>query len=345
MIKEEQILTSYNFARNANVVFGEILTHEEFNSLDVEKYEIINKTDTTIFYKLMELHLKENDIIFCNTDLIFNLFKNLKNINTLKNIKLITNQTDTLISERIYRLKPDCISEWYSVNVGYERLDLIPIPLGISNNYTPKNLIAKDFSTNSKYEESILEKKNLLYVNFVSNTNYKEREGLYELFKTKAWADVQEPSLILDDYKNDLRLYNFTLAPWGNGIDTHRIWEAIYSGSIPITKNHTTFSNFSDLPILFVDSYEEINKELLESFLDSYDLKNFNLAKLEIDFWITQMNKQKINSNFKVALSEGTFSRWLFIKKHSISSKNKSYLKKIKYFFKQIKKAFKKYVW
>ena len=38
------------------------------------------------------------------------------------------------------------------------------------------------------------------------------------------------------------------------------------AGSIPITKNHTTFSNFSDLPILFVDSYEDINKELLETY-------------------------------------------------------------------------------
>ncbi len=345
MIKEDQILTSYNFARNSNVVFGEILTHEEFNSLDVKKYEIVNKTDTTIFYKLIELHLEENDIIFCNTDLIFNLFKNLRNVKTLKNIKLITNQTDTLISERIYKLKPECISEWYSVNVGYEGLGLTSIPLGLSNNYTPKNLVAKDFSSYSKNEEKNLEKKNLLYVNFVSNTNHKEREGLYELFKTKAWADIQDPDLELINYKKDLKLYNFTLAPWGNGIDTHRIWEAIYSGSIPITKNHTTFSNFSDLPILFVDSYEEINKELLESFLDSFDLKNFNLSKLEIDFWITKMNKKKINSNLTVALSEDPLSRWLFLKQHSINSKNKSYLKKIKYFFKQVKKAFKKYVW
>ena len=69
----------------------------------------------------------------------------------------------------------------------------------------------------------------------------------------------------MDKYHDSLKNYRFVLCPWGNGIDTHRIWETLYSGNIPVTKQHHTFSTSQELPIIFVDSYEEITeKKLLE---------------------------------------------------------------------------------
>ena len=35
--------------------------------------------------------------------------------------------------------------------------------------------------------------------------------------------------------------------PYGNGYDTHRIWEALYSGSIPVVKENKAFNQFKDL--------------------------------------------------------------------------------------------------
>ena len=64
MIKPEDILNSYNFARNSDVVYSEILTLEQFKNLDLKNYKIINKTENLIFYKLTEFKLKENDVIF-----------------------------------------------------------------------------------------------------------------------------------------------------------------------------------------------------------------------------------------------------------------------------------------
>ena len=45
MIKPEDILNSYNFARNSDVVYSEIVTRDQFNLLDLQNFKIINKTE------------------------------------------------------------------------------------------------------------------------------------------------------------------------------------------------------------------------------------------------------------------------------------------------------------
>ena len=193
MTHSEKIINSYNFARNSNIVFSEIVTVEQFEELNISDYVVIDRTSKYVFYKLTKFKINENNIIFSNTDTLINLFKLLKNIKGLNNIKLITNQTDTMITEYYYRQKPDCISEWYSINVDFVSDDLIPIPYGIANNYSPKNLLVNDFNeTNVKKF-----KENLMYVNFVKNTNFTEREVLYDYFSNKEWALVEEPNLDL----------------------------------------------------------------------------------------------------------------------------------------------------
>ena len=62
---------------------------------------------------------------------------NLK-ILSLSPIRLIS-----LVTQKLFNQKPNCISEWYSINVDYEDESLIPIPLGLSNYYSPKNLFLK----------------------------------------------------------------------------------------------------------------------------------------------------------------------------------------------------------
>ena len=184
MLESKQILNSYNFARNSDIVFSEILTHDQFNKLNIADYTIVNKNSRFVFYKLNKFHLKENDVIFCNTDMVKSLFFLLKDVKNLKNIKLITNQTDTLIDKSLFNLKPNCIKDWYSVNVGFKSENLIPIPLGLSNNYSPKNIFVEDIEFSGMRKDT----KNLLYLNFVANTNSKERAEIYNTFKETEWA-------------------------------------------------------------------------------------------------------------------------------------------------------------
>ena len=66
MIKPEDILNSYNFARNADVVYSEIVTRDQFNLLDLQNFKIINKTENLIFYKLTAVsytHLRAHETV------------------------------------------------------------------------------------------------------------------------------------------------------------------------------------------------------------------------------------------------------------------------------------------
>ena len=51
-------------------------------------------------------------------------------------------------------------------------------------------------------------------------------------------CEIQEPNLTKKDYLDALTNYKYIFCPEGLGLDTHRFWETIYAGSIPVTKNN-----------------------------------------------------------------------------------------------------------
>lgn len=93
--------------------------------------------------------------------------------------------------------------------------------------------------------------------------------------------------------------YRFVLCLEGNGYENHRIWETLYQGNFPILlkSNWSRALEYLALPILLVNSIDEITEELLRSFADLH--KNYdplNHANLWIDYWrgIAAMNFDNI---------------------------------------------------
>ena len=289
-IKEDQILNSYNFARNSDVVYSEMISKENFENLNKENVTIIYETDNMVFYKKRKFSIKENDIVFCNTHFIESLFHLLKDIKELKNIKLITHQTDIPITKKLYNTKPRCISEWYSINIDTKKKDLIPIPLGVSNDYSPKNPKYVEF----KEIKNIESKENKIYLNFEINTNRRERFKLYDLFKNNEFFLVEKPTLSMSEYLQKLNKNLFILCPWGNGYDSHRFWESMYVGSIPIIKKHITYDAATLLPHIQVDSYKDIDFETINNSKLNFDESKFDYNKLTIDWWLNKMKAKNV---------------------------------------------------
>ena len=74
------------------------------------------------------------------------------------------------------------------------------------------------------------------------------------------------------------------VCPEGNGIDCHRVWETLLLGRVPIVKKSKAMNHFSDLPILFVDKWNEI--EDLNLMKKKYELvKNNSIKKLNFKYW------------------------------------------------------------
>ena len=78
------------------------------------------------------------------------------------------------------------------------------------------------------------------------------------------------------------------MCPRGCGIDTYRMWECLYLGCIPIVVKYEGFEDFSDLPILFIDKWEDYlnigSKYLEEKYNEMID-KDYNYDKLKFSWW------------------------------------------------------------
>ena len=331
-IVKKDIISSYNLARNCSKVFVESVTHEQYEQLKNSNSKIVSKNEILIVYKNTELEICENDIIFCHSSFIHELFYLLNKIDNLKNLKLVTTQSDVKITKKLFNSKPKCVSEWYSINVDYDHEKLIPIPLGIANDYSPKNLRTEDFLD----VEKNMPKKEKIYCNFNPNTNNKERININKLFKNNELFEFDSPTLSLGEYLHKLTEYRFILSPWGNGYDTHRLWESLYSGSIPITKNHITYKSLSNKSVLFVDDYKEVNIELLNEFLKNYI--PIDSSYLRTSFWIRKMNSSSLTSQSKTVIKESKLLTFYRIYEQLFFYKLESYLKKIKYYLGKIPK-------
>lgn len=85
----------------------------------------------------------------------------------------------------------------------------------------------------------------------------------------------------------------FTICPRGNGIDTFRLWDSLYLGAIPIVVKEAVFHQYlDDLPILFLDSYEDFAKLNREFLVENYQnmlRKKYNYNKLLLSYWINEI--------------------------------------------------------
>ena len=331
-MKQSEILTSNNFAKLSDLVYSEVVTNSDFENLKLENISIIDKNERFTFYKKNKFPLSENTIIFSNSLMIEPLFNDLRYIN-YTNIKLITTQTDRMINKKLFEKMPNCISKWYSVNVNYENKKLIPIPLGLANDYSPKNLITKNFGD----IDFNTHKKDKIYVNFNKNTNLKERRHLYDFFQNFNWATVDREILDFNEYHNNIKNHKYVLCPWGNGVDTHRIWEAIYSGSIPVIKDHITFKCLKGLPVIFIDDYKNINYDYLINKSKELEPISIDNEFLNLNYWIEKIRNNEYmdpSKIIKVNCDDVFFSNLL--KRNKLISIKNRYKSKIIFRFYQL---------
>lgn len=84
--------------------------------------------------------------------------------------------------------------------------------------------------------------------------------------------------------------YAFVISPFGHGMDCHRTWEALVLGCIPIVRKSPISDIFEDLPVLMVNKWSDINKDLLEKTIKNFKKKKFNYDKLNLSYWINLFN-------------------------------------------------------
>lgn len=175
--------------------------------------------------------------------------------------------------------------KWFAINV--KRVDprIVAVPIGVD---THSDLaIENDRIIFDVSRGEVKAADTLAYMNFNVHTYPQERAILDLYFSEHSWikSDVNQ-RIPYQTYCENLRAHKFTFCPRGNGPDTHRFWESIYLGSIPIVLDYPEMASFfSKLPVLKVKSWLSITEELLEIEYERISETDYDFSIMRFSEW------------------------------------------------------------
>ncbi len=195
------------------------------------------------------------------------------------------------------------IIAWFGKNIDRNHPKLHPLPIGLANNNTPcgNTNVVKEAITSAPSPTARRTDK-LVYMNMTIRCNPKERGAALNTLREKEFCQFSKRKPF-PQYIKELSQFRFVVSPHGIGIDCHRTWEAMLVGTIPIVRRSSIVELFDDLPVLIIDSWDELTRELLEEKFEEITSKSYNLKKLYADYWFNQIRKvqQKYRSQKGVA--------------------------------------------
>lgn len=203
---------------------------------------------------------------------------------------IFTSHEDTPIDEHI-KIPPNVLGI-HATNAVYNNDKVIPFPYGLQRpigNDDHRLEIMKEEVEKDEYTAPT----KLLYINcsLGAERNAGERAGLGN-FEGIEWVtcrfDKDSKFFPYDKYRdflNEIRDHKFMVCPQGHGIDCHRNWESLYLRRVPVMKKSPYFARLmKGFPVLFVDKWSDVTKELLEQndhlFIEA---QNMSLKKLDLD--------------------------------------------------------------
>lgn len=289
---------------NTNIISGEKLQDIANVYLgidnDFRNNPYIN-TQTNKHKNMLEINSYYNNpkIVFCYGHRI-NILAEKINYFTNDFILITHNSDQNIGNNDIYVNKIyNCIKliKWYAQNLYFENNKLYLLPIGIANNQwehgsnfhkfynTLVNDITNDI-TNDINNNQLTKKAKSIYFFFEINTNKVKRTSCYNsIIKKLEFLNKISP------YENFKRLseYEYCICPEGNGVDTHRFWEALYLKCVPIVIN-SPFINIikknTNLPMIILNSWDELDINNLQDY-NTFDFTNNESNKyLNLDYYI-----------------------------------------------------------
>lgn len=230
--------------------------------------------------KFKKYYENNKNIIFCNNRDINYVKSNVP----LNSEIIITHNGDTPVECDLVYTYTSC-KLWFGQNIFCKDKHVYALPIGLENDYIggqPQRKLILN-------EKSFIEKtpSKLAYFNCNVNTHKPDRIPAFEYFKTKSWCTVKNPRPDYHAFCDETLDHYFVISPRGNGLDCHRSWESLYLNRYLVMKRyHGLEQLFEDLPVVFVDNWNEVTEELLQNKLIEFKNKLFNYEKLKFSYWI-----------------------------------------------------------
>jgi len=189
----------------------------------------------------------------------------------------------------------------YAQNINlenYEKLSLLPI--GIANSMWPHGDLVTFYTVMA--ETYKFKKSHSIYVNINPNT-YAYRREILESINRYGHLEMSSGKPYVE-YLRELANNRFCLCIRGNGVDTHRLWESLYLGVIPVIINnkntnmdyHVKYLKDMGLPYYEIkdDDLDYIFKKYVSGYFDEILYKKiiqqsrssiYNIESLKLNFF------------------------------------------------------------
>ena len=264
--------------------------------------------------------------------------KDDKTLNTIKcRFILVSGDSDDTCPDDLFEnendfkefIENDKIIHWYSQNyvrtikgntykAYHRKLSNIPIGLAYTHLYNEdikeqadkivspmkqEELLDSIIQNNKKLNLPFWKKELKCYINFNFEKNYIYSRFGYDRYE----AITKLPKHLIFSEKGEVdrttswnrqTKYAFVASPFGNGLDTHRTWEALILGCIPIIKTSGMDSLFEELPVLIINDWSDITEQLLikvnRDFKQKHEKGEFNYYKLTLKYWRDKIHSHKL---------------------------------------------------
>jgi hypothetical protein len=232
--------------------------------------------------------VKSGSAIFVKTDYLDHFFSRIHPLIRYPYV-LITHNSDYGVPGSFSSfLEDEKIIAWFGQNTDLSHPKLHPIPIGIANQYWGHGNVEVLRAVASQ----TLPKKHLLYLNFVIQNYYPERWQVFRLFGNAPFC-FRPSRKDFGGFLADMKSSQFILSPRGNGLDTHRLWEALYMGSFPIVKTSSLDALYADLPVVIVNDWKEVTEEFLLQKYEELSQSRYSLEKTKMNYWTKLIDSYK----------------------------------------------------
>ena len=203
---------------------------------------------------------------------------------------LVTHNSDDGVGlSRLGLLNHPNLIAWYAQNAHVQHSKLHPLPIGMANSQWGSDRV------NFLFQQSRhLEKSKLIYANF-STATHPSRVSALSAAQSCDGVTIQS-GVSFEDYVVELSKHKFCLCPRGNGLDTHRFWEAQYLDCIPIIIKDDWISAYSSLPVLVLDSWASLKSTNLNEMYVRITTTTFDRRSLSLSHYKSQIRNESNTS-------------------------------------------------
>ena len=218
--------------------------------------------------------VKENDIVFVKTDYLKNNYFQSQILPHIQNkFILVSGNSDFDVDNYDEIINNKNVLKWFCTNPPIDNEKVIGIPIGFQEK--------ERVGGNQKVLKRCMNLKhtgnNKVLLPYHTESTSPHRKHTIEFLKNLPFVDFQSEKLPFEEYLNLLTKYKYCICLEGNGDDTHRNYECLLVGTVPIIKNTNIDLIYRDwnLPSIFIDDWRALGYPEQSSEFDFSSVGHF----------------------------------------------------------------------